>query len=69
MERRYVLKKGDYYLSDLMVSDNNEIINMVIDRDFRKLYDDYERAEDDRKLIYIETGLNLEVKLFKKEEK
>lgn len=66
MDSRYVLKKGDYYLADIMVNDN-QLVNFTIDNDYRKLYDEFELAEEDRKLIFIETGLNLEVKLFKKE--
>ena len=68
MENKYILKKGDYYLSDIMVNENNQLINFTMDNDYRKLYDDFELAEDDRKLIFIETGLDLEVKIFKKEE-
>ena len=67
MNKRYILKKGDYYLSDIMVRDN-KLDNFTIDNDYRKLYDDFELAEEDRKLIYIETGLDLEIKLFKKEK-
>lgn len=67
MDKRYILKKGDYYLSDIIVN-NNDLINFTIDKDFRKLYSDFELAEEDRKLIFIETGLNLEVKIFKKED-
>lgn len=68
MENKYILKKGDYYLSDIMINENNQLINFTMDNDYRKLYDDFELAEDDRKLIFIETGLDLEVKIFKKEE-
>ena len=68
MENKYILKKGDYYLSDIMVNENNQLINFTMDNDYRKLYDDFELAEDDRKLIFIETGLDLEVKIFKKED-
>ena len=34
----------------------------------RKLYAEFDLAEEDRKLIYIETGLAFEVKIFRKEE-
>lgn len=67
MEKRYVLKVGNYYLSEIMILDE-KLIRFLIDDDYRKLYDDFEQAEEDRKLIYIETGLNLEVKLFKRED-
>ena len=63
----YILKKGDYYLSDIMVEDGI-LTNYTVDRDYRKLYADFELAEEDRKLIYIETGLAFEVKIFRKEE-
>lgn len=68
MEKRYVLRKGDFYLSDIMVNEDNQLINFTIDNDYRKLYNDYELAYEDKKLIFIETGLNLEIELFKKEE-
>ena len=66
-DRRYILTNGGYYLCNI-VKENNKLKGYYIDKDFRKLYDDFEVAEEDRKLIYIETGLNLEVKVFKKEE-
>lgn len=68
MENKYILKKCDFYLADIMINENNQLINFTMDNDYRKLYDDFELAEDDRKLIFIETGLDLEVKIFKKEE-
>lgn len=67
MENKYILKKCDFYLADIMTEDN-KLINFTLDNDYRKLYDDFEQAEDDRKLIFIETGLDLEVKLFKRED-
>lgn len=63
----YILKKGDYYLSDIMTEDNH-LINFTVDKDYRKLYADFDLAEEDRKLIYIETGLAFEVKIFRKED-
>lgn len=63
----YILKKADYYLSDIMVEDGI-LTNFTVDRDYRKLYSEFELAEEDRKLIYIETGLAFEVKIFRKEE-
>lgn len=60
----YILKNGNYYLSDIMVEDNI-LTNFTVDRDYKKLYFEFELAEEDRKLIYIETGLNFEVKLLK----
>lgn len=67
LENKYVLKKGDYYLADIMVNEG-KLVNFVIDSDYRKLYDDFELAEEDRKLIFIETGLDLVVKKFKEKE-
>lgn len=67
LEGKYVLKKGDYYLSDIMVNEG-KLVNFAIDSDYRKLYDDFELAEDDRKLIFIETGLDLVIKKFKEKE-
>ena len=64
----YILKKADYYLSDIMVEDG-KLTNFTVDKDYRKLYSEFELAEEDRKLIYIETGLAFEVKIFRKEEK
>ena len=63
----YILKVGDYYLSDIMV-ENGKLTNFTVDKDFRKLYSDFELAEEDRKLIFIETGLSFTVKRFRKED-
>ena len=63
----YILKVGDYYLSDIMV-ENGKLTNFAVDKDFRKLYSDFELAEEDRKLIFIETGLSFTVKRFRKED-
>lgn len=63
----YVLKYCEYYLADIMV-ENGKLVNFTIDTEYRKLYADFELAEEDRKLLFIETGLNLEVKLFRKED-
>lgn len=72
--KMYILKCGDYYLEEYEVE---EIYDTEIDifkwnlkdfkvsKEFRKLFYDFELAEDVRKLIYIETGLNLEIKRFK----
>ena len=72
--KMYILKIGDYYLEEYEVE---EIYDTEIDifkwnlkdfkigKEFRKLFFDFELAEDIRKLIYIETGLNLEIKRFR----
>ena len=49
--------------------EDGKLVNFTIDTDYRKLYSDFDLAEDDRKLLFIETGLNLEVKIFRKEDK
>ena len=69
-EKRYVLKKNEYYLSDVdIVLDDIAYLNhFEVDKDFRKLFDDFDIAEEIRKVIYIETGLDFTVKLFRKEE-
>ena len=67
LDKYYVLKTGDYYLSDIMC-EGNKLLNYAIDKEYKKLYFDYELAEDDRKLIFIETGLNLEIRLLKEEK-
>ncbi len=73
MEKRYVLKKGDYYLSDIEYKINPEdfsieIFGFTIEKDYRQLFSDFDKAEEIRKYIFIETGLDLEIKLFKKKE-
>ena len=61
MENKYILKKGDYYLSDILI-EGEKLKWYEIDSDLRLLFDDFEKAEDTRKLIFIETGLDLEIK-------
>ena len=39
------------------------LTNYTVDRDYRKLYADFDLVEEDSKLIYIETGLAFEVKI------
>ena len=63
----YVLKYCEYYLADIMVEDG-KLVNFTIDTEYRKLYADFELAEEDRKLLFIETGLNLEIKLLREED-
>ena len=66
----YILKKGDYYLSDVdVILDDRAYLNhFEVDKELMKLYDDFEIAEEIRKIIFIETGLSFEVKIFRKEE-
>lgn len=69
-EKRYILKKGDYYLADvdIILDDKAYLNHFEVDKELMKLYDDFDIAEEIRKVIFIETGLAFEVKLFKKEE-
>lgn len=67
--RYYILRKNEYYLSDIMVNEENKLVNFTVDNDYRKLYYDYELAEEDKKLIFIETGLNFEIEVLKNENK
>ena len=68
MKKYYVLRKNEYYLSDIMVDEADKLVNFTVDTEYRKLYSDYELAEQDRRLIYIETGLNFEIEKFRKED-
>lgn len=65
----YYLQVGDYYLSDYEFEIDNEgnltITEFNIGKEFKKAFYHFEAAEDVRKHIYIETGLNLVIKKFK----
>lgn len=66
---KYMLRSYDYYLSDVytgtdLMNGEKVIIRFEISLDDCKLFDDFEEAEEIRKLIYIETGLNLEIKKY-----
>lgn len=69
-EKRYILKKNDYYLSDvdIVLDDLAYLIHYEVDKELMKLFDDFDIAEEIRKIIFIETGLDFTVKLFRKEE-
>ena len=69
-DKQYILKKGDYYLSDIeiILDDVAVLEHFEVDRDFRKLFSDFDIAEEIRKVIFIETGLDFTVKLFKRED-
>lgn len=69
-DKMYVLKKGDYYLADIEVTldDRPELLHFEVDKEFQKLFSDFDIAEEIRKIIFIETGLNFTVKLFKRED-
>ena len=65
----YYLKVGDWYLSDVNYDIDNEgnliVIDYTIGKEYRKGFAYFEAAEDMRKHIFIETGLNLVIKKFK----
>ena len=63
MNKYYILRKNNYYLSDITVEDG-KLVNFAVDIDYRKLYGDVELAHEDQKLIFTETGLNFEVVIF-----
>lgn len=66
-KKYYVLKSGDFYLTDINYK-YNKIEDFKLEKEYKHIFADFEIAEDIRKEIYIETGLNLEVKLFKEVE-
>ena len=61
----YVLKSGDFYLADILYNYDNKIEKFNLEREYKHIFRDFEFAEEIRKEIYIETGLNFEVKLLK----
>lgn len=72
--KMYILKYGDYYLEDYNVEEVYDtdvrifrwyLKDFKVSKEIKKLFYDFDLAEDVRKLIYIETGLNLEIKRFK----
>ncbi len=67
MEKYYVLRKNEYYLSDITIKDG-KLINFTVDTELRKLYADNELAHLNQRIIFIETGLNFEVERFRKED-
>lgn len=69
----YILRKGDYYLEDYVIEDiydsdidifNWRLKEFKLSKDVKKLFYDFDEAEDIRKLIFIESGYNLEIKRF-----
>ena len=70
----YILKNGDYYLEDYVLEDiydsdidifNWRLKEFKLSKDIKKLFYDFDEAEDIRKLIFIESGVNFEVKRFR----
>ena len=65
----YVLKVYEYYLTDVDFDDLGKFKGFSIDTELMKMFNDFEEAEELRKKIFIETGLNFTVKKFKEERK
>lgn len=75
--KMYILKKGDYYLEDYLIEDiydgdinifNWSLKEFKLSKEVKKLFYDFDEAEDIRRLIFIESGYNLEVKRFRSNE-
>ena len=75
--KTYILKNGDYYLEDYLIEDiydsdidifNWSLKEFKLSKEVKKLFYDFDEAEDIRKLIFIESGFNLEVKRFRSNE-
>lgn len=75
--KTYILKNGDYYLEDYLIEDiydsdidifNWSLKEFKLSKEVKKLFYDFDEAEDIRKLIFIESGYNLEVKRFRSNE-
>lgn len=73
----YILQNGDYFLSDYNIDEyyvsdidifKYYLQDFTVSRDLRKLFYDIEKAEEIRRLIYIETGLNFTIRIFKERE-
>ena len=71
MEKRYQLRKNEYYLSAYYTREDEKgkelLSSFEVDTEFRKIFNDFEEAHKIQRLIFIETGLNFEVELFRKE--
>ena len=72
--KMYILKNGDYYLEDYLVEDIYDsdidifkwnLKEFKLSKEVRKIFYDFDTVEDIRKLIFIESGYNLEVKRFR----
>lgn len=75
--KMYILKVGDYYLEDYTIEDiydseidifNWRLKDFILSEEVKKLFYDFDEAEDIRKLIFIESGVNFEVKRFRPSE-
>ena len=72
MEKRYQLRKNEYYLSAYYIREHEDgkitLSSFEVDTEFRKIFNDFDEAHRIQRLIFIETGLNFEVELFRKED-
>ncbi|MBQ1551416.1 MAG: hypothetical protein IIZ67_04860 [Bacilli bacterium] len=72
MTKYYQLRKNEYFLSEYTFIDefkeNLELKGFEVDREYRQLFADIEEAHKVQRLIFIETGLNFDVEVFRKEE-
>lgn len=69
-KKYYILKVKEFYLCDINKTEdfkNKVIFNFGLDKDYRLIYSDFDKAEEDRKLILEETGINFEIKKLKEE--
>lgn len=70
-KKYYILKVKDFYLCNINKTydfeDNKVLSSFELDKDYRFLYSDFEEAEEDRKFIFEETGINFEIKKLKEE--
>ena len=64
--RSYVYKLADVNLAD-SIDEELILVDFKISLDEVKVFDDFEEAEEIRKLIFIETGLNMEIKKYERE--
>lgn len=68
---KYYLRSYVYKLADVNVArsidDELILVDFKISLDEVKIFDDFEEAEEIRKLIFIETGLNMEIKKYERE--
>lgn len=68
---KYYLRSYVYKLADVNVARSIDeeliLVDFKISLDEVKVFEDFEEAEEIRKLIFIETGLNMEIKKYERE--
>ena len=68
---KYYLRSYVYKLADVNVArsidDELILVDFKINLDEVKVFENFEEAEEIRKLIFIETGLNMEIKKYERE--